>query len=447
MLKNQSGVIKHALRGANGARQTFASDAGEITFSMATLPKSDGAGKAYYLPSLTLEISGLWTNSSGGTLAFNASMITRALIANINLRDTAIGQPLLATAWVDYAIKNASLIMSGYTAGMPQRPDVVVTTGAYKFSLRIPLPLAAGFLVAPGHTMQLAALYRNGTFGVQPKTDAQSEAVLGVGALSSCTCQLTATLVPMGELLHCAGVELMNYTTSHPASTSHEHVFQDFSNKSGFTGVESGAAIAWLALIGNQDGGPGVDLDTLIRIGVPFRKQLEIADPMAFIDEAFDAMAIGSARLPIENTIITTTSPSNTGGIPASGYPFTSEGAHFDGPNYNYGFDNAWCLPIVSPGRDLKLTKIQQVDEAITIIRTHSSATAAGNATLLACQIKSWTPQFREQWRQMVIESGLAQEVLGTKNVKWGSVKTLGKPPGNAKRSKLRNLPMKLVAA
>lgn len=408
MFANHTGILKVPLVSGTAGDNPSLTQGAETTFGLSNLPMEKD-GLAAYLMGISVYLTGNFVQAGGaGTLVTFEDMI-RSLIASFSVRNAWHGTPV-NSSWVLGADYSAwGFVLNGYRFPQPVPRSVPAANATYPFNIRLFLPLHFGVGKKPHHTAQLALLYRDAIFGINVAASTVLTGLSTGSSITSLSCRATAMCLLEPEVRMGPACELVDYTAPTPAATSFDTRFQDFANNTAISGTERGAGIVWAMLRSSVRGGGGpVDFSTLTRVAVPFRGQAEISDVGSYLDEAWDAM--GGPRRPIGSTLDSATSQV----VDSTGYP-NIVGA-LDPISATATPIRATTLlgfPVVNPAAELELSKVQRVDETIVISQIYSAAPSAGNHHLLTAQMREWTPEKRESWRELVIQSNLAKKVLG----------------------------------
>jgi hypothetical protein len=445
MITNHTGLLKIPLVSGTAGDNPSLTQGQETTFGLANLP-AEKDGLAAYLVGIVVYVSGNFVQAGGAGSLVAWEDVLRALVQSFSVRNCWHGTPV-NSAWVlGSDIPLWSYVLNGYRYLQRVPRAVPAANGTYPFNLRIFLPLSCGVGKKPHHTTHLNLMYRDGTFGINVAAATVGTGLSTGSSITGLNCRATAMCLLEPELRLGPACEIVDYTSPTPNAASFESRFQDYANNTGITGTEKGAGIVWAMLRSSLRGGGGpVDFSTLTRISVPFRGQIEISDPASFFDECDDA--IGGPQRVIGSTLDSATAQV----VDASGYPNIVGATDPLVLNTPIKASTVLGFPLVNPGSELELSKVQRVDETIVLAQTYSSAPSAGSHHLLTYQVREWTPQKRDQWREMVISSGLARKVIG--DVKdFGSyvweTKLMGKQsPRVPDPKKFRFLPLRLANA
>jgi hypothetical protein len=445
VIVNHTGILKVPLVSGTAGDNPSLTQGQETVFGLANLP-AEKDGLAAYLLGITLYLSGNFVQAGGAGSLVAWEDVLRALIASVSVRNAWHGTPI-NSAWMlgsDMALW--SYVLNGYRYIQRVPRSVPAANATYPFNLRVFIPLSCGVGKKPHHTAQLNMMYRDAILGINTAAATVGTTLSTGSSITGLTVRATAQCLLEPEVRLGPAFEVVDYTAPTPAAASFDTRFQDFANNTAIAGTERGAGIVWAMLRSSVRGGGGpVDFSTLSRIAVPFRGQAEISDVGSYLDECQDA--IGGPQRVIGSTLDSATAQV----VDASGYPNIVGGLESLVLNTPIKASTIMGFPLVNPAGELELSKVQRVDETIVISQTYTSAPSAGSHHLLTAQLREWTPQKRDQWRQMVITSGLAKKVLGDvtnfDKYVW-ETKLMGKQSaGIVDPRKLRYLPLRLSNA
>lgn len=441
---NQTGFRFHQLTGPGGMNPAFAHST-QLQFDLANLPIHTGGRLANYLMGIVLTIRGNFDyEEAGAVTGRKVRSLIRGLFTDFELQGAWHGKPLASPSIRGRTIDVIESIACDYRRWGRTRPALDDTADAEQaVNLSIFLPLCHGPGPKAHHTAQLALLYLNGQLQINTASAAAFAGLDTTGAptFSAGTVKATAVLMPDSELRLGPASEWIEYRQ--PASAGSDLVdLLAFGNQTALQGVEPGAAVdTILALcdvdftsIGTAPDG-SFGLDTLTRFSAPFLGQ----DQTQHLEPFMDALAQQVDGMGEDRESAALATPLTAGRVtPWQWGDFPYDGASpgdATGP-LNPG---GWYFPIRYPGRDLELTKIPVFEGTASYYRT---ATVAGTDRTLCHQFKSWTPAAQQEFRNLVIQSGLALKVAGTNDIA-PMVKTYRKNIGQLDAAKARFLPIK----
>jgi hypothetical protein len=388
-------------------------------WSLSSLPLTNGNGLAYYLPYLLLEVTGVIDNNCGNNRTIYWDCIFRALIDSIAIQGAWHGTPMNSGSFKGVYAYLLEFVMGGYQHIQRAQPRIG-SAGTEYFNAQLAIPLSIGLGQKPHHTAQLAAVYRNATVVIN-WASATPLGLLSTGATLTYTgARLSAMLLPSPELIMAPPIEVVEYTTPAPSGGGMLD-FTDFGKTTGINGTENEAGVLFAMLMRNTDDAAGTANagasgrcgfdgafapENITRIGLPWRDQPDTNHVRAFVADALDAM--GPARV-IGSTVIAAAAAGQLEDL--SGYPHAMGATLVDSAAGQTGLPATLLgIPLVSPGYQLDLSKIQAVSRNIKI---NLLGTQSGTHRLLAVHVRQWTMEMRQAWREYVIKEGIAKEVLG----------------------------------
>lgn len=440
MYSNHTGFMKWPLSSASGGDNPTPTQGQETVFALNTIPKSKD-GLASYLYGISILIAGDWIQSGGTGIRTFIDNFLRLLIASVSVRNAWHGTPVNTQWWLGAYLYPAEFVLNGYRRVQRSKGVFPAANATYPFSVRVFIPLCCGVGKKPQHTAQLALMYQDALLGVNMAAASVGTTQSPGSSFANLSMRATAYVGLDPEIRLGPQMELVDYVGSSTAGTSQEAKFLDYGNQTSLNGVMRSGGIVWANLVGNLNGCPGpVDVGKITRFSFPGRNQIEVSDVEAWYDEANDA--IGPAR-PIGSV-------ADSGGAAGtlydgSGYPFILGST--TGLQRTQPIDNgvAFGLPVINPGSELEFSKIQTYGEAQSLYINTNTAPSVGQWHLLSAQLKRFTDDKREDLVKMVVDSGLAKEVLGVGPLGW-TRKTLNKQPvTQLDERKTRYLPWRLI--
>lgn len=299
------------------------------------------------------------------------------------------------------------------------------------------------------HTALPVTMYKNGelqlNFGAGPAAEYQP-------SFTTATITASAILLPESEIHVGPGNQFIDYPCT--VSAGSEVVKMDsFGNNTSLQNVEPGAGIDflfWLSSAYNQGAtfaGPARVKD-LRRVGIPFRGIQSTTHLEPFLlsfesaiggresgeSDAYDATAMDVVK-------------SNLSGFPyAHNYagPLMADFA-LDGSDIR----DMLGFPIIYPGRDLEVTKVASYEGTQSYFLSWASGKAPTTGThhSFSHAFYSWTPAMWDDAMRLIVNSGLAQSVLGTSAGLVWSTKFSKKnaAPGAVDPAKIRYLAQKVT--
>lgn len=455
ILRNHTGLRFHPLTGPNGENPAFAFG-GQLQFNLNTIPKLTGGNLANYLLGIVVTVFGNidWTNAGAATGGTRVRDLIRALFADFEMHSAWHGRPLHPQTIRGRTLDVLEYLACGYQTWGRHRPPFGTADGAKPFKLSFFLPLCHGFGDKPHHTAQLSILYKDAQLLINANSLATFQAInAGVpqlGSISggpgvgSATIRCSAVLLPEPELRLGPASEWMEFRTPGAVAGSDAVDVIGLGQQTALQGVEPGAAIDMMIALGAADfaqTGPAPDgsfsPETLSRFSAPFLDQTQTLHLEPFAD-AFSGM------IPThEDALATANSDSALAGeaAPFTRFPYSRDGGPYDstqpiGPGL-VGFPLRFATP------DLELTKVPVFEGNVTYYRTISATVNSVDRTLVH-QFKSWSPNKMADFRELLIQEGLALKVEGSNDIS-NVPKLTRKNVGSVDAHKLRFLPQRWV--
>jgi hypothetical protein len=427
LLNTQTRMRYWPLKGDQGEAPAWEAN-GQVNFNMSNIPKTTkgmGGNLANYVPAIALTVWG--TYSTDGDQDADTRVLwndfTQALYGSFDLQGAWHGRPLAAQQVRGATARFWETISMGYQSGSRHSVGLRASSATLPFrhTLYLPLCHALGKNGAR-YTSQLSVCYKDATLILNLGTDgtlidrpgSETEFTL---TIESAQIRASAVLLPERSLRIAPGVEWLEYQTKGASAGSDPVDLDSLGNATALEGVEPGAGIDTMLALCNLDGLNGsFNLASLSMFSFPALDQSQTKHLDPFMNALEQASSKG--QLPRSNAVETI-----AGAAPAlAGLVIDSSGLPYDdfafGPNQN-GNDgstlgnNGLCFPIIVAGPDLEATKLQRFEGTQTYFRTISAAAGTIDRTLIH-QFKSWTPAKHEDFRQLIISSGLANDVLGT---------------------------------
>jgi hypothetical protein len=432
---NMTGTIKHTFSTGSSDVPPVALGGGETEFYLGSA-KTDKGGLALKLPAIELLVRGVLhqTGVLGSRIFWDN--LARALIANIEIRSTFTGTLMASRNMLGAYLPIVEFISNGLRAGSRYRGAFPSAAGDYPFAYRTRIPLDHRVLMKSHHLAPLTLLLRNSYLVINWASPAVIAAMSAGASIDGMTVRATGKLLVESEITVGPAHEWVDYQVI--ASSGNVLTLKGFGSATGFSGVETPAAIdtAMLLTSVNGLGGP-FTADTVIQYGWEDRGQQTINDIASQYTDVMDA---------VDDRSIGDLADAGTGSL-----------ADYSGHPYQLGVDpaniipenqaGALFFPLIYPGgrESVELSKIQQYPGADSDVQITFSVPPVGTHHCLTHQIKRWTPAKLEEIRQQIIASGAAKRVLGTDNVDW-EVKLKNKQaPGDVSAKKLTYLPHRLV--
>jgi hypothetical protein len=452
MMNNHTGMRPWQLSGPTGQIINWTPN-GQGRFLLGDVPElTDGKLCNHLLGillTITMPLSGVVNSHSA-----NADLLLKWLFESVEVRNCWHGTPISQNHAKGAVLGLMEFMGCGYQYFGRRMSTPAFNSLNQKFlKVNCFLPLSYNMSEKGHHTALPMTFYKNGelqlNFGSGP-LDAQSEAG---PTFSSATIKASAILLPESEIHVGAGQQFVDYPSA--ANAGSEIVKMDsFGNNTTLQDVESGAGVDFLFWLSSQyDQGQGfagpARVKDLTRIGLPFRgiQSTTHLDPLLLGFEAAMGGREDGESDPYDGTSMDVVK-SNLSGFPyAHNYagPLTADFAS-DGSDIR----DMLGLPIIYPGRDLELTKIQSFEGTQSYFLTFAAGKAPVNGSThhsFSHAFYSWTPAKWDDAMRTLINSGVAQQVLGTSAGLIWSTKLTKKNavPGAIDPAKVRYLPQKLA--
>lgn len=445
MLRNHTGWRKWPLRGDAGDNPTFV-HSGTIQFDLKNLPLHTG-NLANYLAAIQLTFAGTYNinATSGNVTPITPDELTRMLIDSIDLQGAWHGRPL-----AQQHIRGATLpliehISCGHQWGSRHRmPLQAAATGAQSFYHTVTLPLAY-FLGEKGHhTAQLALFYKDAQLIINTAALSILQAVNPNATFPSVTVRASALLLAEPELRIGPAQEWQEFRQS--AQANNDTVDLDsLGNMTSLEGVEPGAGIDTILAETSVCGQLGsFELGTVTRFSAPFRDQTQTNHIPPFMHEWEQQTGFGEGADDMIRNSETAAQARIGFKDPRASMPYEPlSGAVANVLGGTALNNHGRAFPIIVGSRNLETSKLQVIEGTQTYYLT---ATFSGVHRTLVHQYKSWTPAKLQDAREIIIQSGLAQRVVGRNDLVW-TLKTLNKNADTIDGRKARFFPLCLKPA
>jgi hypothetical protein len=425
ILLNQSRVRHWPLKGDQGEAPTWAASS-TFNFRMNSIPLLTKGKYANYVPALCLTAYGTVTTAATDNLTYRLTWedLTNALYGSFDLQGAWHGRPLAAQHMRGATGRLWEYISSGYQSGGRRMAGIASSANAraFRHNLYLPLSHALGINGAR-YTAQLAALYQDAHLEINTPVNGAADmngVVLTLGATVSMRC--SAVLLPEASLRLAPGCEWLEYQQSGAVTGSDTVDLVSLGNATALEGVEPGAGIDPMLALCNpthQHLLGSFALNTITRFSAPFLDQSQTAhlDPFMHMLDQVSSVGQRPRDQTIEDLAAAATPAALGRSVDTSGFPNIVEtiatGAGSSGTQLDSG---GMCFPIIVSGPMLDLTKIQKFEGTASYYRTVTVGGSTVDRTLIH-QYKSWTPAKHEDFRQLIISTGLAAAVLDTKDI------------------------------
>jgi hypothetical protein len=421
MLQNHTGFQHFPLSAAGGGDNPALVQGSPTVFNLNTIPLFQGT-LANYVPALLVTITGILTQSGGTGVRLIWNNLFRILVESLEVRNCWHGSPITPQNVKGAMLPIIEQFAGGYRGVARKRGVIPAANGANNFSFTFPVPLSLGLGSKPHHTAQLAALYKEAQFSLQVAQASVLTALSPGATLSGLQVRCSAILLPDPELRVGPVVEFVDYQVAATAGQVNIPI-QSFGNNSQLTKMDKGSGLFYFGMLSNQAGLPGpFSAEQIVRLNVPWRGQTDTGHIPPYIAQQIAAM--GNQRF-----IGGTQDQGAAGALSdVSGFPYL-DGFDPTGSTATTASEQIGLLamPIVTPGADLELSKLQVVDGDESINAQFSSG-PAGTFHMLAGQARSWQPSALNDLTQYLVNLGLPTKILkgGSGGLTW-MVKSLRK--------------------
>jgi hypothetical protein len=443
ILNTQSRVRYWPLKGDQGEAPTWAANS-IFNFRMNSIPLITRGNLANYVPALAVTAFGT-VNTDGSdatTYRLGWEDIVNGLFASFDLQGAWHGRPLAAQHMRGSTARIWELISMGYQSGGRHMAGISSSATAKSFRVTLYLPLCHALgRNGARYTSQLALLFQDAHLEIS--TAASSTNSLNGKALTftSVTMRCSAVLLPEASIRLAPGTEWLEFQQAGAVTSSDTVDLVSLGNATALEGVEPGAGIdTMLALCNptNQNLLGSFALSTLTRFSAPFIDQTQTVHLDPFIDAISQVSSKGQRpRDQVVEDYAGTATPAAVGRVvDTSGFPNMMEtiatGAGGSGANLDSG---GLFFPLIVSGPELEITKLQKFEGTASYYRTVTVGSSTVDRTLLH-QYKSWTPQKHKDFRDLVIQSKMAAQVLGTSDIVEKAVRNEMGPPMDPSRAR-----------
>lgn len=451
-MRNHTGLRPWQLSGPTGQTVTW-TPGGKGRFQFGDVPELTDGKLCNHLLGILLTI--IVPIGAGGvkTAGANADTFLKWLFESVEVRNCWHGTPVSQNHMKGCMMGLAEFMACGYQyfgrrLSVPSQFDL----GSKFVQVNSFVPLSYLMGEKGHHTALPVTFYKNGeiqlNFGVGPADGGE-----GGATFTTATIQASAVMLPESEIHVGPGNQFIDYPSA--ANAGSEVVKMDsFGNNTTLQDVEAGAGVDflfWLSSQYNQDQGftGSALVKDLTRVGIPFRGIQSTTHLQPFL-QSFEA-AIGGREDgesdPYDATFMGVVK-SNLSGFPyAQNYagPLVADFA-LDGSDLK----NMLGFPIIYPGRDLEVTKMQSFEGTQSYYMTFAQGKAPAQGSThhtFAHQFHSWTPAKWENAMRTLIDSGVAQAVIGkSAGLVWATKLSKKNPsPGAIDPAKVRYLANKLT--
>lgn len=439
MLRNHTGFRKWPLRGDAG--QVQALTPGEPNkFDLKNLPLLTGRYANYAVGMLLTATGTASIAAEGNTVIIDAQNMTRLLYDSFDLQGAWHGRPIAFQHWRGATLPIIEHVSAGYQWFSRRMQPLRITDGDdIDFRHNVFLPLGHFLGEKPHHTAQLALFYKDAEQFINAAQASVATAFNSALSFSDVSLQCSMILLPEPEVRLGPATEWLEFRQASQPNND-EVDLDSLGNATALEGVEPGGGIDFAMALTDVRGQLGsFSLDTVSRFSCPFRDQTQTnhMDPfLAELDSCEDILSLDGVPF-----VTLDGNATASFGVDFERWPYVPAIT----PSINPGDGlplNGRGFPIVSPSRELEVTKIQVVEGTQTYFLTATFAGTNPHRTLVH-QFKSWTPAKIADAKRLIIESGIALAVEGTNDLDW-QVKTINKNAASIDRRKARFLPLRL---
>lgn len=452
MMRNHTGLSFWPLTGSTGQTATWA-PTGRGQFLLSDVPKTTDGNLCNHV--LGILVTFIVQLGSGGvqTHAANVDTFLTWLLESVELRNAWHGTPISQNTAKGCLLGLFEFMACGYQYfGRRMSVPAFQHLAGNRIKVNVFLPLSYNLGEKGHHIAKPSIFYKNSelilNFGLG-SLDAPAE---GQPTIIGATMKATAVLLPEREIHLGPGEQFVDYPA--PVSAGSESVKLDsFGNSTSLQKIEAGAGVDflfWLSSHYNQSAtfaGPALVRD-IRRVQIPFRGIVSTTHIEPFL-LGFEA-AIGGRERGQSDPWDATAMDVVDG--PLEGFPYAPNYAGELAADFAADFDQVRDMlgfPLVYPGRDLELTKVAAYEgtQSYFLAWAAGAAPIAGTHHTLAHQFHSWTPAAWDEALKLIVDSGLAKDVLGTsQGLGWATKLTKKNPsPGAIDPAKLRFFPQKVA--
>lgn len=395
---------------------------------------------AYYLLGIVLTVYGTLTQASG-TNPIPPDALTAALIQSVEVRNTWMGTPISQQFALGQYLPLMEYLGCGYRLPRREQMSLPTTNGAYTFNRTIVIPMCVGLYPTPHHTAPLAAMFKTAQFVVNVNQQSVVQAMSANATLTSLSAQASVILDPAPSLLLAPGQYWVDYQTT-AAGTQQQIQLNAFGNSPTIKGTDPNDGVLALYAIGNGSGTvmpmPGsFDPGTIANYEFPWRSQFKTTHPEAIMAAQLLALG-GNSKQAWDGTSAASTA------FDSQGFPYINGSQAPVNPatsaNQRPSLATAYGFPLVMPTEDISLGRVQTAQSTQSYFLGLTTGSFSGQNHTLAWHIASWSDDAVANWISTVVNSGLAQTVLGSNNVVPKKLRI-----GSAKQSRFQ--PVVLMAA
>jgi hypothetical protein len=372
---------------------------------------------AYYLPFLILTITGTITQPVSAGVVIPKDRLVQLLVASFDWQSAWHGAPLSADQVLGSNIRLIEFHANGFEFAQRQAETIDSAAGTYQFALTIALPACdrRGHLVK--ETSQLALLFQPSNFKVNMAPASLLDSHSPGATATELVGQLSAYLDPRPELVLGTPVEWFQHQV---VAGGNAVKIDGFGRDTNLTGVQQKGGVMFLGELTSLLGQGGVfESENVTEFSFDWRGQAKYTH----IDAWFSMMdrAYPAYRTIVSPGAYATSAPNDYNALPFQYNNQAPQSSALDRTGRLF-------FPMVCGGDDLRLTDLQTADRDQTFFLTVSGGFDQGEHLILAQYAKVWTDQKIADWQSRVLDSGLAQYVLGDR---FGKQQWLQRAPRN----------------
>jgi hypothetical protein len=452
-MRNHTGIRPWQLSGPTGQTITWAAN-GTGRFLLNDIPELTSGTLCNHL--LGILVTVLVTVGSAGmqTASASADDFLTWLFESVEVRNCWHGTPVSQNHAKGCMLGLMEFLACGYQffgrrMSVPGEDEL----GSHWIKVNTFIPLYYGMGEKGHHTALPVTMYRNAELQLNFGAGSGDSGVETPASVYAATIRASAILLPESEIHLGPGQQFIDYAS--PANAGSEIVKMDsFGCSTTLMDVEAGAGIDFLAwLSSHYDQGQNfvgaARVKDLIRVGIPFRgvQSTQHLEPFLLGQEAAVGGREHGESDPYDMTAMDVVMSN------LAGWPYAH---NYAGPlDADFAADGSdirdmLFFPVIYPGRDLEVTKVQTFEGTQSYFLTFATGAGPSNGTYhhsFAHQFHSWTPAKWDDAMRVLVNSGVAQAVLGqSSGLVWSTKFSKKNPtPGLVDPAKVRYLAQKLT--
>jgi hypothetical protein len=433
LVRNHTGFQFYPLSSGSNDNPAFSQTA-PTSFEMKNIPIAVGS-LVYYVYGVLLQFTGNVVQAGGAGSSIDFNQLRRAIVDSLELRNAWHGTPISANHVKGSMLPIIETVGGGYCTPQVTPGIVPAANGTYNFDISVFVPLCIGNGAKPHQSAQLALFYKQAQLAINPSAAAVLTSLSTGATFTSLACRASAMMLPEPELRLGPMGEFIDYQS--PASANQNQIALDaFGNVTGLSGTLPNAGVTWMGALTSLSGLPGsFTANQVNRYSFPFRGQVDIMQISAFVAMQLYAMGGDEGRNVAAQTTV-------LNGRSQEGFPFDLAGGSASAIGQ---LERLMFFPMVTPARDLELTKIQTAQGTQSyFLSLNAGQSFSGTNHTLVQHVRSWDDNKRADAVKQIVDSGLANLVLG-QSTQLGWVPKLEKKNQTIDPEKLRYLPFRLV--